>query len=283
MFASIRDTRGQGNQALYVRARNVTGKFWNFSSRAWVATDTDFATRVFLVEIQDEDLLQSRYQGTVVLPPGEGVLEYVRDSDNLVIGEESFSVPVPVVVPPVPTPGTDLPSPVHPRLPVPSTARSESADLPRANIDLEDFINQVRLFMRDYAELNRLVSGVESSNRQIVWAIMDALDDFNTEPPFTHFSVIDFPSKSVLVRLTVVSLLESIGLLQTRNHLSFSDGGIQVGLNDKTPFIQSWIQLLRTRVDEKAKRIKIAYNIESAWGGGIHSELRFVNNFYGEW
>ncbi len=179
---------------------------------------------------------------------------------------------------------TDLYGSAGDRIPAPSVgAPTEQSDLPKAQIDLQDFINQVRVFMRDYPELNRLVAGVESSNRQIVWAIMDALDDFNTEPPFTRFGVYDFPSRSLLMRLTVISLLESIGLLQTRNHLAFSDGGIQVGINDKTPFIQSWIQLLRNRTDEKAKRLKISYNIESAWGGGIHSEFRFVNNFYGEW
>jgi hypothetical protein len=81
----------------------------------------------------------------------------------------------------------------------------------------------------------------------------------------------------------VCSLLESIGLLQTRNHLTFSDGGIQVGINDKTPFIQSWLQVFRNAYEDKKQKLKVAYNIETAWGGGIFSEFRFVNNFYGEW
>jgi hypothetical protein len=157
------------------------------------------------------------------------------------------------------------------------------AELPQADIELNSFVNQVRLFTRDYAELNRLIAGVESSNRQIVWAVMDALDDFNTSPPFTRFGIGTFPSRSLLIRATVISLLQSVGLLQTRNHLSFSDGGIQVGINDKTPFIQSWLQLFQNGYEQKKEKLKVAYNIESAWGGGIHSEYRFVNNFYGEW
>ena len=159
----------------------------------------------------------------------------------------------------------------------------EGGELPHASLELNNFIQQVRTFLRDYPELNRLISGVESSNRQIVWAISDALDDFNTTPPFTRFGLLDYPSKSLLIRGVTISLLESIGLLQTRNHLQFSDGGIQVGINDKTPFIQSWLQLFKNSYEEKKMRIKVAYNIESAWGGGIHSEFRFVNNFYGEW
>jgi hypothetical protein len=156
-------------------------------------------------------------------------------------------------------------------------------DIPSAHLDLNNLVNQVRAFLRDYPELNRLVAGYESSNRQIVWAIMDALDDFNTTPPFTQRGIANFPSLSLLVRGVVCSLLESIGLLQTRNHLSFTDGGIQVGINDKTPFIQSWLQVFRNAYEDKKMRMKVAMNIESAWEGGVFSEFRFVNNFYGEW
>jgi hypothetical protein len=156
-------------------------------------------------------------------------------------------------------------------------------DLPKADIELNNFVQQVRSFLRDYPETNRLVAGVESSNRQIVWAVADTLDDFNTTPPFTQFTLTNFPSKSLLVRGTVISLLESVGLLQTRNHLSFNDGGIQTAVNDKTAFIQSWLQLFKNSYEEKKKLLKVAYNIESAWEGGIFSEYRFINNFYGEW
>lgn len=159
----------------------------------------------------------------------------------------------------------------------------EGATVPAAQIKLDELVQQVRTFIRDYPELNRLIRGEESSNRQIIWAILDTLDDFNTSPPFTNFGLDSFPSRSILIRGIVCSLLESIGLLQTRNHLSFSDGGLQVGVSDKTPFIQSWLQIFRNAYEEKKMRLKVAYNIETAWGGGIHSEYRFINNFYGEW
>lgn len=150
-------------------------------------------------------------------------------------------------------------------------------------LELNNFINQVRLFIRDVPELNRLVKGVENSNRQIVWAISDTLDDFNTTPPFTRYGIIDFPSKSLLMRGTVSTLLESVGLLQTRNHLSFSDGGLTVGISDKTPFLQSWIQMFRGRYEDQKNRMKAHINIEQGWGGGVNSEYLFANNFYGWW
>jgi hypothetical protein len=164
-----------------------------------------------------------------------------------------------------------------------SSGTGDSPDVPNAQLEINSMVSQIRLFIRDYPELNRLIAGEESSNRQIVWAIIDTLDDFNTTPPFTTFSLTNFPSRSVFVRGVVCSLLESIGLLQTRNHLTFSDGGIQVGISDKTPYIQSWLQVFRNAYEEKKQRIKVAYNIETAWGGGIFSEFRFINNFYGEW
>lgn len=168
-------------------------------------------------------------------------------------------------------------------IPTKGSAGADPAILPNAELKLNAFVNQVRAFMRDYPQLNRLIAGEESSNRQIMWAVLDALDDFNTEPPFTRFGVENFPSRSLLIRATTISLLTSVGLLQTRNHLQFSDGGITVGINDKTPFLQSWIQLMKNEYEEKKKKLKVAYNIEGAWDGGVNSEYRFVNNFYGEW
>jgi hypothetical protein len=159
----------------------------------------------------------------------------------------------------------------------------EGSDIPAAEVELNAFVRTVRTFLRDTPELNRLVQGVENSNRQIVWAITDALDDFNTTPPFTRCSLSTYPSKSLLLRGTVINLIESVGMLQTRNHLSFSDGGIQVGLNDKTAFLQSWLQIFQNKYEEKKQRIKVAMNIESAWGGGSMSEYSYVNSYYGYW
>lgn len=153
--------------------------------------------------------------------------------------------------------------------------------VPSNNVALEQFIGTVRLFMRDYPALNRLIAGEEHSDRMIAWAIVDALDDFNTTPPMTNFGLTNFPSTSILLRGTVINLLQSIGLLMTRNHLTFSDGGLQVGVSDKTPLIQSWIQMFANSYEEKKQRLKIAINIEGGWGGGIHSEYLWVAGFYG--
>jgi hypothetical protein len=140
-----------------------------------------------------------------------------------------------------------------------------------------------RAFMRDFAELNRLFVGEEHSDRLIAWAVLDALNDINTTPPLQGFTLESFPSTHLLLRGTVISLLESVGLLQTRNHLTFSDGGIQVGVSDKTQLIQSWIQLFRNSYEEKKQRLLVALNIEGGWGEGVNSEYLWTNGFYGGW
>ncbi len=154
---------------------------------------------------------------------------------------------------------------------------------PEDDLPLRSFISVVRAFMRDYPELNRLIQGEEHSNRMIAWAIVDALNDFNTTPPITQFGLHNFPSKHILLRGTVISLLESLGMLMTRNQLTFSDGGIQVGISDKSNLLMNWINMFTNKYEEKKKQLKIALNIEGGWGGGIHSEYLWMNGFYGGW
>jgi hypothetical protein len=156
--------------------------------------------------------------------------------------------------------------------------------VPGFDVPTQQLINTVRMYLRDYPELNRLIQGVEHSDRMIAWAIADAIDDWNSTPPLIPaIQLQNVPSKSLLLRGIVISLLESIGLLMTRNHLTFSDGGIQVGVSDKTPLIQSWLQLIGNRYEEKKQKLKIAINIELGWGQGLHSEYLWTNGFYGGW
>src|SRR6185436_9244583 len=134
---------------------------------------------------------------------------------------------------------------------------------PSFNIALSQFVGLVRAYMRDYPELNRLFVGEEHSDRLIAFAVIDTLEDFNTTPPMTNYQINNFPSKSLLRIGTIANLLMSVGLLMTRNHITFSDGGVQVGVNDKTPLIQSWIQLFTNMYETKKDRLKVALNIEN--------------------
>lgn len=151
---------------------------------------------------------------------------------------------------------------------------------------MQAFVQTVRLYLRDHPQLNRLVAGEESSDRIIAWAVLDAIADFNGTPHFTNFTLeglIARNQQALLLRMTTISLLESIGLLQTRNHLNYSNGGINVGVNDKTSLIMSWLQYFKGATEQMKGKVKVAINIESILGpnnAGIHSELWSVNASY---
>lgn len=148
------------------------------------------------------------------------------------------------------------------------------------------FVQVVRDYTRDHPELNRLIAGQESNDRLIAWAVLDALSIFNGTPHLTGLSLEDLLSRNqhaLMLRLTVITLLESVGLLQTRNHINYSNGGLNVGVNDKTPLILQWLQYYRATTQQMMGRVKVALNIEGILGpsnSGVHSELWAVNATY---
>lgn len=159
--------------------------------------------------------------------------------------------------------------------------------IPGMSPELRAFVHAVRLFTRDHPELNRLIRGQESSDRQIAWAVLDAINDFNGTPPFIGnlglTDLIDRNQQHLLMRMTVCSLIESVGLLQTRNHINYSNGGLNVGVNDKTPVLMNWLRIFQTKTEQMKLRVKVALNIESIMDtapSGVHSELWFVNATY---
>lgn len=151
--------------------------------------------------------------------------------------------------------------------------------LPSASARMNEMIAYVRLYMRDFPELNRLIAGYESSPRMIAWAIVDALDDWTTTPPFLGAVTIqNFPSKHLLCRGAVISLLESVAMLQMRNQLTFTDGGITVSVNDKAPMIMQFLQMMKAGYEDKKIRMKSSLNIELAMTGSGHFSEYFVIN-----
>jgi len=145
---------------------------------------------------------------------------------------------------------------------------------------MAQFTQVIRMYLRDYPELNRLLEGEEHHDRLIVWAILDALDDFNATPPPISVSFEMVP-KSILKHGVVVTLLESLLFLNTRNSLAYSDGGINVNLDKTGPLLQM-IQLMRQTYEQKRDRWKIAQNIAQGWNS-IPSEYYIISGFYGAW
>lgn len=137
------------------------------------------------------------------------------------------------------------------------------------NEAFQSHIQSVRLFMRDFSELNLLIRGEESSDRMIAWATVDFLSDFNGTTPFSNLSLDDLFAnnlQSMAVRGTVVSLLQSLMIFYNRNHLPYSDGGLSVNINDKAPMIQAILQLFQAAYEQYKRNVKTALNIQSIMG-----------------
>ncbi len=163
---------------------------------------------------------------------------------------------------------------------------STLAGIPGVSQSVRSFVQLVRLYHRDFPELNRIVAGEESSDRQVAWAVFDALSDFNGTPHLTNYSLEELLNRNqaaLLLRMTTIALIESVGLLQTRNHINYSDGGINVGVNDKTPLLMNWLQYFKASTEQMKQRVKVALNIEPLLDSsscGVHSEYLWTNATY---
>jgi hypothetical protein len=151
---------------------------------------------------------------------------------------------------------------------------------------VKTFVQVMREFLRDFPELNRLTAGNETNNRLLAWCVMDAVSKFNGTPHFTNYTLdelLAMNQQHLMVRLTTISVLESVGQLQTRNHINYSDGGLNVGVNDKTPLIMGWLQYFRASADQLLQRTKVAINMGNILGAshsGVFSEYWAINGSY---
>lgn len=147
-----------------------------------------------------------------------------------------------------------------------------------------EIIHAYRRYSRDYAELNRLIRGEESSDRDVRWAIADYIDHFNEVGHLSSYTLANYPmqGRSLLIRGVTVTLLEGVVMLGIRNYSSFSDGGLNFSTESRIPLLQGFAAQLREQVDARIRSLKASLNIEEALGGaGAFSEYARVNGAEG--
>lgn len=153
---------------------------------------------------------------------------------------------------------------------------------------LKAFVMMLRTYLRDHPELNRLVSGEESSDRFLLFAASMAVSSYNGRPPITQIPIEEIfrlNHQDVLLMMAVCTVLESVMLLQARNQLNYSTGGTNVGVNDKAALLMKMLQYFRSLADQMLTQRKVALNILSILGDspGIHSEYATVHTSYVFW
>lgn len=130
----------------------------------------------------------------------------------------------------------------------------------------------LRLFMRDTAQLNRLIRKEESDDEMLTFAIEMCISDWNsTTPLIGNTNIGNFPSLFLLMHGAAIQLLKSQGLLQARNELNYSAGGSSFVRSNKTNYYMMWMTNFANEYEMKKRNIKIFQNVTRGWGGA-HSE-----------
>jgi hypothetical protein len=126
----------------------------------------------------------------------------------------------------------------------------------------------LRLFLRDTAELNRLIRKEESNLEMLTFAIEMAISDWNSTSPFIdRVDINNYPSLYLLMHGAVIQVLKSQGLYQARNELQYQAGGSSFMRFNKSNYYMQWAINFANDYEVKKRNMKIAKNIIGGWGG----------------
>jgi hypothetical protein len=143
----------------------------------------------------------------------------------------------------------------------------------------------IRSWLRDFAQLNLLLEREETDEKTLLMCLQMAVVDVNATPPPTSWplrTMIDRAYIHILTYGTTVYVMESLMILETRNHLNWQEGGQALGLMDRSPMLEQRSRYFRDVFETKLKQKKISDSINDAMGigdTGVHSEYWLVNGW----
>lgn len=127
-------------------------------------------------------------------------------------------------------------------------------------------IDEVREYISDYAQNNQLIDGEEFSDTFIALCMTLAVDEFNTIPPFTSYLLSSMPSKTILLKGTLWQMFDGKATLYARNTLSYSDGGLQIPIEEKAELYKGLASNFQASFRDQVRAMKTYLNMESGWG-----------------
>lgn len=141
--------------------------------------------------------------------------------------------------------------------------------------------DQVRMFMRDYADNNILLDTVQFTDAELNNALEMAVSAFNAITPQSSLTPQTFPThlRYLLLIGTTRFLLMSESFMQVRNQATVQDGDIApIGISDKAALYAQLAKQLKDEWDELSRGIKTQNNMESGYnslGSGYRNVSRF--------
>lgn len=138
--------------------------------------------------------------------------------------------------------------------------------LPKTEFPLK--VEEIRMFLRDQPGYNILLEDIEFKDEDIKLAMRLTVARYNALTPQTSLLGPEYLNEWLLLCGVCCILFRSEGARQLRNQLVTQDGNISpVGLDEKEDLYLKWSNYFCNEFDEKAQKIKIQDNMESAYGG----------------
>lgn len=134
--------------------------------------------------------------------------------------------------------------------------------------------NEVRAYIHDYSENNRLIEGEEFSDDSIRLAMKLALSDYNTIPPLSSLSPKLFPSLSLLMYGTLGHLYLGKAANLARNTMAYSDGGLSIPVEERAELYMNLGNQYMAQFRDLATKLKIQQNVEAGFGA-VSSDYRY--------
>jgi hypothetical protein len=136
-------------------------------------------------------------------------------------------------------------------------------------------VDEIREYVSDYAPNNYLIDGEEFTDTFITLSMNLAIDAFNNITPRTKSTLNTFPSKVILLYGTVWQMYLGKALLLARNTMNYSDGGLQIPVEERAQLYQGLAQQFQAQFQDAAQKLKIQMNMECGWGGISSDEAYF--------
>lgn len=148
------------------------------------------------------------------------------------------------------------------------------------SLTLTNYRDSLRAFIKDQAAKNRLLNFVqENTDDELDMYLNMSLGFLNAIPPLIgSFSLATFPIPLLLIHQATIECLISNGILNSRNDLTYNNGGITVRISDGDKYHRhlEWLTNIANRGIDSLLKIKIALNIEGGYGGS-HSPYAYLH------
>lgn len=133
----------------------------------------------------------------------------------------------------------------------------------------------VQRFLRDYPDFNILLKNFQFDPEDVNAAMRFAISEFNAMTPISSFTQNNFPNEWVLLLGTAAHLCLSESFLQLRNQVTYQDGDVAVGIDDKHSAYMALQRALKADWKDVAKKYKQQKNMEACYGS-LSSGYRYL-------